>query len=611
MRYQADTITMQVIRYAMEQIADEMGYTLVRTARSTIIKEIKDISCAVFDRLGNTVAQAHHAPMLLTGFELGMRALRRRYRDEELEDGDVIVFNDPYAGGQHVMDLVTFAPVFMPSSPRPPSPKALGEGGGQSPSPAAAGVGGRGVRAELVGFVGSIAHHSDMGGAAPGGTAGGLTEIYLEGLRLPFIKLYKRGQEDPELFGILANNIRVPDKTLGDIRAQAAADFVGVRRVKEVYARYGAELVQACLDRLLDYSETRIRAALEALPDGTYSGVDWVDDDGFSPDPIRLQVNIHKQHDEVIVDFDGTARQVRGNINCPLATVHAAVYYALIAVLDPHVPPNSGCYRPFSVRAEEGLIVNPRMPAAVGARTNTTQKITEAMLLALSEVVPDRVMAGSHGQITNCGFSGYHPATGRRFVYIDIQGGGAGARPTKDGRDGQDSHLARFKNTPIEAVELEYPVRIERYELIPDSGGPGKFRGALGQRRDIRMLIDDVSFARYGDRQRFGPWGLFGGKEGAKGRFVLNPETPDEQPLKSKGLDRLNAGDVVSLRLPGAGGYGDPFERDPELVARDVRDGKVSLESARDDYGVALDRETLTVDPLRTDALRAERLIVA
>lgn len=576
MTYQADAITMQVIRYAMEQIADEMGYTLVRTARSTIIKEIKDISCAVFDRYGNTVAQAHHAPMLLTGFELGMRALRRRYRDEELEDGDIIVFNDPYAGGQHIMDLVTFAPVVLPSA---------GKG-------------------QLVGFVGSIAHHADMGGAAPGGTAGGLTEIYLEGLRLPFVKLYKRGQEDPELFGILANNIRVPDKTLGDIRAQASANFVGVRRVKEVYARYGPELVQACLDRLLDYSEARIRAALRAIPDGTYSGVDWVDDDGVSADPIRLQVNIHKRGDEVVVDFEGTSEQVRGNINCPLATVHAAVYYALIAVLDPHVPPNSGCYRPFTVKAQEGLIVNPRMPAAVGARTNTTQKITEAMLLALSQVVPDRVMAGSHGQITNCGFSGYHPVTGKRFVYIDIQGGGAGARPTKDGRDGQDSHLARFKNTPVEAVELEYPVRIERYEFIPDSGGPGKFRGALGQRRDIRVLVDDVSFARYGDRQRFAPWGLFGGKPGAKGCFVLNPDTPDERPLKSKGLDRLKAGDVVSLRLPGAGGYGHPFERDPELVARDVRDGKVSLHSAREDYGVVIDPETLQVDPLRTAELR-------
>ncbi len=554
MNYKADSITMQVIRYAMEQVADEMGYTLVRTARSTIIKEIKDISCAVFDRRGNTVAQAHHAPMLLTGFELGMRALREHFSDEELQEGDVIVFNDPYAGGQHVMDLVTFAPVRY--------------------------------QGQVVGFVGSIAHHSDMGGAAPGGTAGGLTEIYLEGLRLPFIKLYKKGQEDQELFGILANNIRVPDKTLGDIRAQASANFVGVRRVKEIFAKYSPDVTQECLDKLLDVSEARIRAALKEIPDGTYSGVDWVDDDGYSEEPIRLQVNIHKQGDRAVVDFEGTSDQVKGNINCPLATVHAAVYYALIAVIDPHVPPNSGCYRPFVVQTQPGTIVNPLMPAAVGARTNTSQKITEAMMRALSTAVPDRVMAGSHGQITNCGFSGYDPKSGRRFVYIDIQGGGAGARPMKDGRDGQDSHLARFKNTPIEAVELEYPVRIERYEFIPDTGGPGQYRGALGIRRDIRILIDDVTWARYGDRQKFAPFGLFGGQEGAKGQFVLNPGSPEERVAKSKGLTQLNAGDVVSLRLPGAGGFGDPEERDPQAVLRDVRDGKVSVESARRDYGV-------------------------
>jgi N-methylhydantoinase B len=236
----------------------------------------------------------------------------------------------------------------------------------------------------------------------------------------------------------------------------------------------------------------------------------------------------------------------------------------------------------------------------VGARTNTTQKITEAMMLALSEAAPERVMAGSHGNITNCGFSGFYPHTGKRFVYIDIQGGGAGARPGKDGRDGQDSHLARFRNTPIEAVEIEYPVRIERYELVPDSGGAGRYRGALTVRRDIRILIDNVSFARYGDRQKFAPFGLFGGKPGSKGHFVLNPGTAEERPLKSKGLDYLKAGDVVSLRLPGAGGYGDPLERELSALLADVRDSKVSLDSAREDYGVIIDPETLVVDEAAT-----------
>jgi N-methylhydantoinase B len=570
--YKADSITMQVIRYAMEQAADEMGRTLVRTARSTIIKEIEDMTCSIFDRYGNTIAQAHHAPMLLTGFELGMRALVKKYGVEDLDEGDLIMFNDPYAGGQHVMDMVTFAPAHY--------------------------------QGKLIGFTGSIAHHSDMGGAVPGGTAGGLTEIYLEGLRFPMVKLYKKGQEDSELFGILENNIRVPDKTLGDIRAQASADFVGVQRLRDIFEKYGVDVVQECQKMLLDYSESRIRAGLRKLPDGTFTGVDYIDDDGQSDEPIKLQVNIHKRGDEAVVDFEGTAKQVKGNINCPIATVHAAVYYALIAVIDPHVPPNSGCYRPFRVEAEEGLIVNPKMPAAMGARTNTSQKIAEAMMLALSKAAPDRVQAGCHGQITNCGFSGYDPKTGKRFVFIDIQGGGAGARPTKDGRDGQDSHLARFKNTPIEAVELEYPVRIRRYEFIPDSGGAGKYRGGLTVRRDIEVLADDVSLARYGDRQRFGAFGLFGGMEGSKGRFVLDPGTPQEKPLKSKGLDMLNKGQVVSLRLPGAGGYGDPLERDPKLLLQDVRDGKVSLESARRHYKVVIDPQTLQVDEKATQKLR-------
>jgi N-methylhydantoinase B len=559
----ADPVLMQVLRYAMEQIADEMGHTLVRTARSTIIKEIKDISCAVFDRNGNTVAQAHHAPMLLTGFEIPMKSLRKRFRDDELHDGDVIIFNDPYIGGQHVMDLITIAPVRY--------------------------------KGELIGFVGSIAHHADMGGAAAGGTQGGLTEIYLEGLRFPMVKLYKRGKEDSELFGILNNNIRVPDKTLGDIRAQASANFVGGRRLKEIFEKYGIDVVQRHTDALLDYSEKRIREGLKKLADGTYTGVDHVDDDGLTGKPIRLQVNIHKQGDHAIVDFDGTDPEVPGNVNCPIATVHAAVYYALIAVADPHVPANSGCYRPFEVQAREGLVVNPRPPRACGARTNTSQKITEAMMLALAQAAPDRVMAGSHGQITNCGFSGYHPETGKRFVYVDIQGGGAGARWCKDGRDGQDSHLARFMNTPVEAVELEFPMRVEEYSFITDTGGAGKYRGALGLRRDIRSLIDDLSFGRYGDRQAFAPFGLFGGKEGGKGKFILNPGSSDERPLKSKGLDKLKKGDVVSLRLPGAGGYGEPRDRDPQAVLRDVRDGKVSIEQAKVDYNIVIDPQTLEI----------------
>ena len=575
MRYKADPVTMQVIRYAMEQIADEMGYTLVRTSRSTVIKEIMDITCAIFDGRGNTIAQAHHAPMLLTAFEITMRELVKRFKPEDLKEGDIIITNDPYMGGQHIMDIITFAPVFF--------------------------------QGELVGFVGSVAHHSDLGGSVPGGVAGGMTEIYQEGLRLPMIKLYKGGKEDPEIFSIISNNIRIPDKTLGDIRAQASSNFVGVRRLKEVLDKYGKKVVKECTSMLLDYSESRIRENLKKIPDGHYTGIDFVDDDGVTDRPIKIQVNIKKKGDEARVDFNGTDKQVQGNVNCPLATTYAAVYYALIAVIDPHVPPNSGCYRPITVEVEPGLVVNPRLPAAVAARTNTSQKIAEAMLKALGKAVPERVMAGSHGQITTCGFSGYHPKTGRRFVYTDIQGGGAGARPYKDGREGQDSHLARFMNTPIEAAEMEFPIRVERYEFIPDSGGAGKSRGALGIRRDTRVLIEELSLARYADRQKFPPAGIAGGKDGSTGIFYLNPDSKRTIRLKSKGVDKLHKGDVFSARMPAGGGYGNPLERDPELVLQDVKDGKVSLKAAREEYGVVIKAGNYSIDYEATKKLRAKR----
>ena len=289
--------------------------------------------------------------------------------------------------------------------------------------------------------------------------------------------------------------------------------------------------------------------------------------------------------DRVVVDLRDSDPQAEGNTNSTIANTHAAIYYVLIAVVDPHMPPNSGCYRPIEVVTEKGSVVDPLPPGAVAARTNCSQKIVEAMFKALATLAPDRVTAGSHGQISTCGFGGFDPATGERFIYTDIQGGGNGARPTKDGADGQDSHLPRFMNTPVESVESRFPVRIERYGFLPDSGGAGTYRGSLAMVRDIRLLAGDVSFARYGDRHKLAPFGLFGAMDGSKGAFILNPGTPEERPLKSKGLDTLKEGDVVSLRLPGAGGYGDPAKRARELIERDLRDGKISAQAAKRDYG--------------------------
>ncbi len=573
-----DLITMQVIRYASEQIADEMGHTLVRTGRSTLITEIKDISCVVTDVRGQTVAQAHHTPSLLAGFEITMKELVREFRPCDLSPGDVIVMNDPYQGGQHIMDLYAIAPVFHED--------------------------------ELAGFVGNIAHHSDLGGVAAGGVAGGIREIWMEGLRLPMVKIMKAGVEDREIVGIISNQIRVPEKTLGDIRAQISALMVGCERLARLFDRWSRPVVLQAWSDLLDYSERRMRQGLAALPNGTYEAEDFIDDDGINDDPIRVAIAITIDEDRAVIDLTDSDPQAEGNTNSTIANTHAAIYYVMISVVDPHAPPNSGCYRPIEVITRKGTIVDPLPPGAVAARTNASQKIAEGLFQALSQAVPDRVTAGSHGQITTCGFGGKDPTTGERFIFTDIQGGGNGGRPGKDGADGQDSHLPRFMNTPVEAVEQQFPIRIECYGFLPDSGGAGEFRGSLALRRDIRLLTGPVSFARYADRHKFEPAGLFGGRPGTTGAIIRNPGTDSEEQMRSKGLDILTEGDVISLRLPGAGGYGDPNERDFGAIDRDLLDGKVTPEKAAHDYSVVINYSTLAVDRKATLSHRS-RLNIA
>ena len=568
MTYEADPITMQVIRYGLEAVADDMGYNLMRMGRTTIVKEIMDINCAVLDAGGGILAQAHLCPLMM--FSLPTTAENMLERVPSFEEGDVIICNDPYLGGQHLLDVQFFSPVF--------------------------------VEGELVAFVANIAHQLDMGGAVPGGVAGGLTEIYQEGLRIPFVKLYRGGREDPQIFDLISRNIRIPEKTMEDFRAQAATTVVGVQRVQALVRKYGLNVFRDCTRMLLDYSEDRVRRFLGEIPDGDYTGKDQLDDDGRTDDPVDIQVNVHIRGNEMAVDFDGSAPQTAGNVNSPWACTQGGVFYTMVGIIDPDMPLNSGSFRPIRVSSREGLVTNPRPPAGVTARSQTMTKIVEAMFRAMSEVVPDRVVAGSHGQACTNSFSGVDPETGKRFSYIEIQGGGAGARPTKDGPDGQDLHLGRFMNTPVEAAELENPVRIERYEFIQDSGGAGKFRGGLSLRRDIRFLAD-VTWARYSDRQKFRPQGLFGGLEGSTGSLVLNPGAPDETRCRSKGVDEIKAGDLLSIRLPGSGGYGPPSERDPARVAWDVRNGKVSARSAREDYRVVV-REDGTVDREGTEALR-------
>ena len=571
--YKADNITMQVIRYGLEAVADDMGYALQRMGRSTIVKEIMDFNCAVLGPEGYILSQAHLCPLMMFSLPRTCYNMVKHYHKGSWHEGDVVVTNDPYLGGQHLPDVQFFSPIIFDS--------------------------------ELVGFAANICHQLDMGGSVPGGVAGGLTEIYQEGLRIPFVKLYHQGEENEEISTFIGNNIRIPEKTLADFRAQAATTFGGVSRVKELISKYGLGVFKECTNMLMDYSEKRTRRFIKGLPDGQYTGVDWIDDDGYSDKPVKLRVNIHIKDDTMVVDFHGSSPQAKGNINCPWSCSEGGVFYTVAGMVDPYMPINSGCFRPVEVRPEKGLITCPVIPAAVTARSQTMTKIVEAMLKAMAPIIPNRVVAGSHGQACTCSFTGIHPETGKRFTYVEIQGGGCGARPDKDGADGQDLHLGRFMNTPVEAAELEYPVTIERYEFIPDSGGPGKWRGGLTLRRDIRFHAD-VTFARYSDRRKFAPQGLFGGKEGSRASMLLNPGTDTEQVVKSKGVSEIKAGDLLSISLPGSGGYGPPWKRDPESVRWDVINGKVSLQSAREDYLVSLDSD-LSVNETETKALRAEK----
>jgi N-methylhydantoinase B len=555
-----DRVQVQVIRYALELVAEDMATTLMRTARSTVIKEVQDLSCALFDRTGRVIVQSKHAPMLLAGSTLTMSEAMKHMERQPLHPGDVLIANDPFRGGQHIMDVMMISPVFR--------------------------------EAELIGYVGSVAHHSDLGGASPGGVAGGLTEIYAEGLCFPFVRLYIAGEENPDLFAMIENNIRVPHKTLGDIRAQASSCLTGIRRYLEAVERFGLETIERTADMLIAETEDRLKAGLDRLPDGEFTGEDVVDDDGITDEAVPIRVKIIKKGHDVIVDLTGCADQVRGNINCPLATTLAAVQYGFMIALDKHVTPNQGVFSVVDIKTRKGSIVDPVKPAATAARTNVSLKVQEAVLIALGKMMPGEMMAPSHAQISHVAFVGRDPETGRAFSYNDIFGGGSGGRPTKDGRDAQDTHMARFKNTPTEMIEHEYPVRIWSYELLPDTGGAGKYRGALGIARDVEVLTDGVVFSRYGDRQKNPVPGAQGGGVGKPGRFVLNPGK-DDTPLKSKGVDSLNKGDIIRIETPGGGGFGLAGERDVVALVADLRDGKITQSFVSEQFGEAKLRAVL------------------
>nr|WP_276236212.1 hydantoinase B/oxoprolinase family protein [Halosegnis sp. DT85] len=505
-----------------------MGQVLIRGSYSPNIKERRDCSTALFDADGRMVAQAEHIPVHLGAMPAAVEAVR----DRDAAPGDAFLVNDPFAGGTHLPDVTIVSPV-APDD-------------------------------EVVGYAVTRAHHADVGGTAPGSMPAGATEIYQEGLRLPAVRLVAGGDPVEDVRDLFLANVRNPDERRADLRAQLAANDRAEERVGELLAEYGD--LEPLFDAVVAYSRDRMEAELADVPDGTYTARDALEGDGVTDDDIPVVATVTVDGNAVAVDFAGTADQVRGNVNAPLAVAKSAVYFVVRAVTDPDIPPNHGCYEPVTVTAPAGSLVNPEPPAAVvGGNVETSQRVTDTVLDAFRGALPNRVPAGSQGTMNNV-VIGSRAADG--YTYYETVAGGFGARPSKDGMDGVQVGMTNTLNTPVESIETEYPLRVERYGFRPDSGGDGEYRGGLGLVRELTVGEDSV-VSLLTERRRRAPKGAAGGADGATGANRI-----DGEQVLAKTTRDAPAGTTVTVFTPGGGGYGDPGERDPEARERDRADGK-------------------------------------
>ena len=567
-----DPITLELIRNNLSSVADEMANTVIRTAYSTIVRDCMDFSTALCDRHGQMIAQGVTIPFQLGSIPFALASTIKRYTGR-IYPGDVFIMNDPFEGGIHLPDIFIFRPVFYHN--------------------------------ELIGFSAAVSHHLDIGGRVPGSSACDNTEIFQEGLRIPPLKLYERDEPSEALFRLLEKNVRVPVMTLGDIRSNVAACRTGEKGLLHLAERYGAETLDRYYSKLLDYTETMVRDEIRKWPDGEYSFTDYLDDDGVDPDPIALQVKLIVRGDSLTVDFTGSSPQVRGGINSPLPFTVSCCGYAVRAVMRANIPNTSGLFRPLHVIAPEASILNPVMPAASSMRGVVGFRLSDALFGALAQVVPDVVPAAGEGGNSLIIIGGYNKQRVPSIMF-DLVGGTWGARPDKDGNDGLTNPGSVISNIPAELMELEYSVRLEQYALAQDSGGAGKFRGGLAIVRDWRFLGDQpANLTIRSDRRAFPPYGLFGGQKGAPSWNIVNPGTKGERVLATKVTDRLNPGDVLRHIQPGGGGWGDPLDRDPAAVLRDVVNDKVSCQKAEELCGVVIDLKNREVLVQATQQKRA------
>ncbi len=529
----ADPIRLEIFKHLFASVAEEMGVTLGRTGYSPNIKERLDYSCALFTGDGRLLAQAAHIPVHLGAMPASVRAAIDRCAP--FAPGDVVILNDPYLGGTHLPDITMVSPVFI-SNPRSPIANL------QLPYP------------KPHFFVASRAHHADIGGMSPGSMPLS-TEIYQEGVIIPPLKIVEAGKRNEAVWQLILRNVRTPEERRGDLAAQLAAHATGARRMEEIVARYGLAETQQYAEALMAYTERMVRAALAALPPGRYAFTDYLDDDGHTSD-IPIQVTLTVAGDSLIADFTGTAPAVEGNLNAVRAIVESAVGYAVRCLAGADLPMNAGAFAPLTIIVPSDSLLDARPPHAVAAgNVETSQRVVDALFGALALAVPERIPAASQGTMNNLTFGGRHPGTKKPFAYYETVGGGAGAGPgAEPAASGVHVHMSNTRNTPVEALEYAFPIRIEQYSLRRGSGGAGRHPGGEGLRRDIRFLAP-VTLTVLSERRRRAPWGLRGGQPGARGRNVLRRNDSEEE-LPGKFTRTVAAGDVLSIQTPGGGGWG-------------------------------------------------------
>jgi N-methylhydantoinase B len=557
MKQTADPVTLEVMRNAFQSVAEEMGAALIRTALSTNIKDRRDCSTAIYTAGGDLVAQAEHIPLHLGLMVSVVKQTLERFPLEDLEPGDAIITNDPYISGSHLPDICMITPIF--------------------------------VEGQCLALLANLAHHVDIGGISPGGMPTISTEIFQEGIRIPPIKLRKRGTVDDQIMALITNNVRTSYETYGDFQAQLAANNVGERRLREIISKYGPSMVTFYMAEIIDYAERRMRHRIRELPRGVFSFEDFLEGDGLSDDLLKIKATVTIEADRILVDFTGTDRQARGSVNSTRAVTLACVYFALKSAIDPDLPSSAGASRPVEVITPPGTLLNPVFPAPVSnANINTSQRIADVVLGALSKMIPERVPAASTGSMSIFTIGGVDPRTGEYYSYIETYGGGQGAMENQDGMDGVHTNMTNTRNAPVEVIEIAYPLRVERYGLVPDSEGPGRSRGGLGMTREMTILDHQATVTLGTERRKIRPWGLMGGKSGGGSDCWIVSSRGEKTALPSKVTIQVEPGSRVVLRTAGGGGFGPPLERERKKIVRDVEERLISVERAKTEYGLTM-----------------------